>query len=111
MAAAGGGMAATVLRFLPRAPLMNSEACQLSSLGKVTAVGWRAMPYVPLANAVSHRERVFMMSKPGMETREQQRECYDSKKPKSPGKMEVQPQTGEGLSHSPSSSQAPCKSG
>jgi hypothetical protein len=73
---AGGGMAATVPRFLPRAPLMNSEACQLGPLGKVTAVGWRALPYVPLANAISHRERVFMTSKPGMETREQQRECY-----------------------------------
>lgn len=60
---AGGGMAATVPRFLPRAPLMNSEACQLGPLGKVTAVGWRALPYVPLANAISHRERVFMTSK------------------------------------------------
>lgn len=41
---AGGGMAATVPRFLPRAPLINSEACQLGPLGKVTAVGRRALP-------------------------------------------------------------------
>lgn len=75
--AAGGDMAATVPRFLPRAPWMNSEACQLGPLGKVTAVRWRGLPYVPLANGASHRERVFMTSKPGMETREWQHECYD----------------------------------
>lgn len=92
MVVAGGGMAATFPRFLPRAPLINSEARQLGPLGKVTAVGWR----VPLANAVSHGERAFMTSKPGVETRERQHECCDWKRPNSFRKMEIHPHTAEG---------------
>lgn len=58
-------MAANVPQFLPRAPLMNSEACQLGPLVKVSTVGCRPLPYFPPANTVSHCAGVFMMSIPG----------------------------------------------